>query len=159
MKDRDRQLTPERLLDVEALGSLDVFEVDAAKRGLQHLHCTDDLVRVLGVELDVENVDVGKTLEEHALALHHRLAGKRADVPQTQHRGPVGYHRHEVPLPRIVVGVLRVSFDSSAGNRDTGGVGQGQVSLGHTGLAGDDLELSLAAVTVVIERISFAYHG
>ena len=41
-------------------------------------------------ELDVEHVDAGELLEQHALAFHHRLGGQRADVAQAQHRGAVG---------------------------------------------------------------------
>ena len=39
VKNRDFEPFLELLFDVEALGSLDVLEVDAAKGGLQHLAC------------------------------------------------------------------------------------------------------------------------
>ena len=56
----------------------------------------DQLVRVALVDLDVEHVDAGELLEQHALAFHHRLAGERADVAQAEHRGAVGDHRDQV---------------------------------------------------------------
>ena len=62
-------------LDFEALGRLDVFEVDAAK-GLGDVdHGVDEFLRVFGVHLNVEHVDAGEGLQEQALAFHDRLAG------------------------------------------------------------------------------------
>ena len=84
------------LLDVEALGRLDVLEVDAAQRRLERGDDLDQLVGVLLGELDVEHVDAGELLEQAGLALHHRLAGERADVAQPQHRGAVGDDADEV---------------------------------------------------------------
>ena len=55
--------------DVEALRRLDVFQVDAAEGGLEDLAGADDFVRILGVELDVEDVDIGEALEEDAPCL------------------------------------------------------------------------------------------
>ena len=51
-----------------------------------------------GVELEVEDVDVGELLEEDSLALHHRLAGERADVAEAEHGGAVGDDGDEVAL-------------------------------------------------------------
>ena len=51
-------------LDLEAVGSLDVFEIDAAKRRFQQLAELDDLFGVVTIHFDVEDVDVGKTLEQ-----------------------------------------------------------------------------------------------
>ena len=45
------------------------------------------------VDLDVEHVDAGELLEQDGLALHHRLAGQRADIAQAEHGGAVGDHR------------------------------------------------------------------
>ena len=50
----------------------------------------------LGPDLEVEHVDVGELLEEVRLALHHRLAGERADVAEAEHRGAVGDDGDEV---------------------------------------------------------------
>jgi hypothetical protein len=50
------------------------------------------------VDLDVEAVDAGELLEEHGLALHHRLGGLGADVAEAEHGGAVGDHRDEVAL-------------------------------------------------------------
>ena len=52
------------------------------------------------VDLDVEHVDAGEFLEQHALAFHHRLAGKRADVAQAEHRRAVGDDADQVAARR-----------------------------------------------------------
>jgi hypothetical protein len=44
-------------LDLEALGRLDVLEVDAAERRLERADDVDELVRIALVELDVEAVE------------------------------------------------------------------------------------------------------
>ena len=83
-------------LDREAVGGLDVFEVDRAEGRLQR---ADDIGQFFGVglvHLDVETVDIGKFLEQDRLALHHRFGGQRADVAKAQHRRPVGDHRHQI---------------------------------------------------------------
>ena len=93
-----------RLLDVEALGRLDVLEVDAAEGRLERLDDPDDLVGVVRVQLDVEHVDVGEALEEDALALHDGLAGQRADVAEAEHGGAVADDGDEVALARVAIG-------------------------------------------------------
>ena len=76
VEDGDLHPRLELLLDVEALGRLDVLEVDAAERGLEAGDALDELVGVLLVDLDVEDVDVGEPLEEDGLSFHDGLAGR-----------------------------------------------------------------------------------
>ncbi len=59
-----------------------------------------ELVRVLFVDLDIEHVDVGEFLEQHALAFHDRLGRQRADVAKAQHGGAVGDHADQVAARR-----------------------------------------------------------
>ncbi len=64
--------------DLEAMRRGDVLQVDAAEgRGDAH-HRLDEILRVLGLDLDIEYVDVGEMLEQHRLAFHHRLARQGA---------------------------------------------------------------------------------
>ena len=72
------------LLDLEALRRFDVLEIDAADGWGQHLAESDHVFRLGGVDLQVEHVDVGEALEQHAFALHHRLAGQWTDVAQSR---------------------------------------------------------------------------
>ena len=82
-----------------------------------------DVVGILGAHLQVEHVEVGELLEEVPLALHHRLAGERADVAEAEHRGAVRDHGDEVPPRRVPIGVLGIALDLEARLGDPGGVG------------------------------------
>ena len=107
----------QRLFDVEALGRLDVFQVDAAEGGLEQLAGLDDFVGILRVQLDVEDVDVGEAFEQDTLAFHDRLAGQRADVAQAEHRGAVGDDGDQVALGGVMkasCGFFSISRQGSA---------------------------------------------
>jgi hypothetical protein len=96
VEDRDLHPFAQPGFDVEALRRLDVFQVDAAKSRLQRGDDVDQLVGIVLGDLDVEDIDAGELLEQHALAFHHRLAGQRPDVAQAEHRGAVGDDRDQV---------------------------------------------------------------
>src|SRR5262249_27108765 len=86
----DAHARMELALDVEALGRLDVLEIDTAEGGLE---AGDDLDQTVGIglgDLDVEDVDARELLEEAAFAFHDGLAGERADRAQTEDSGAVG---------------------------------------------------------------------
>src|SRR6185369_15794374 len=77
VKHRDVHALAQFALDVEAVRRLDILEIDAAEGRLQRRDHVDQFVQVvLLVDLDIENVDAGELLEQHALAFHHRLGGQ-----------------------------------------------------------------------------------
>jgi hypothetical protein len=117
-------------LDAEALGALDVLQIDAAEGDADVLDHRDDLVGVLGADLDVDGVDVAEALEQDGLAFHHRLGGQGPQVAQAQDRGAVGDHRHQVALGGVFVGHVRIGGDGVDRHGDAGRIGQGQVALG-----------------------------
>ena len=82
VEDRDVHHLLELLLDDEAVRRLDVLEVDAAERGSEVAHGRNEGVDIFGVDLEVDRVDVGKALEEHRLAFHHRLRRQRAEIAE-----------------------------------------------------------------------------
>jgi hypothetical protein len=137
----------------EAFGRLDVLEVDAAERRFEQLDGLDDEFGIGRVDFEVEHVDVREPLEEDGLALHHRLARERPDVPESQHRGAVGNHGHEVPPVGVPVRVGRILLDLEAGNRHAGRVGQRQVPLGFAGLGGNDLQFPRPPCGMVSQSI------
>ena len=92
------------LLDDEALGRLDVFEVDAAPALAEELDAVDELVRILGVHFEIDGVDIGEALEQHRLAFHHGLGGERAAIAEPEDRGAVGDDGDEIALGGVVVG-------------------------------------------------------
>ena len=100
---RDVHQLAQALLDDEAAGRLDVLEVDAAEGRPEQAHAVDEVVDVLGVDLEVDRVDVGEALEQDRLAFHHRLGAERAEIAEAEHRGAVRDHRDEVALGGVVV--------------------------------------------------------
>ena len=89
----------------------DVLKVDASEGGGDGLDGLDELLGVFLVDLDVEHIDAGIYLEQQSLTLHHGLAGEGAYIAESEHRGTVRNHGHEVALGGIVVGCLRVFLD------------------------------------------------
>ena len=71
------------LLNVEALRSLDVLQVDAAEGGGYAFHGLAELLGVFLVDLNVEHVDAAVNLEQQSLALHDGLAAHGANVAQS----------------------------------------------------------------------------
>jgi hypothetical protein len=71
MEYRDLHALLEARLDLEAFGTLDVLEVDAAEGRLQRRYRLHHALDGVGGDLDVEHVDPGKFLEQDRLALHH----------------------------------------------------------------------------------------
>ena len=109
------------------------------------------------VDLDVEHVDAGEFLEQDRLALHHRLAGERADVAEAEHRGAVGEHGDEI-LARGEVGrLVGVGDDRLAGEGDAGRIGEREVALVGERLGRGDLQLSGPRLAMVMQRVGFEF--
>ena len=149
---RDVEQLLEPLLDDEAVRCLDVLQVDAAEAGPQVAHAVDEGLHVLGIDQEVDAVDVGEALEEGALALHHRLGRLRPEVAEPQDGCAVGDHRHQVALVGVVVGRLRVLGYGEHRHRDARGVGKRQVALGGERLGRGDLELARLALGMELQR-------
>ncbi len=148
-------------LDVEALGRLDVLEVDAAERRLERDDHVDQLVGVALVELEVEDVDAGELLEQHALAFHHRLAGERTDRAEPEDRGAVRDHRDEVGARGERRGLGRVADDLLARRGDARRIGEREVPLVEQALGRGDRDLPGLRQPVIVERCfaDFLVHG
>jgi hypothetical protein len=155
VEDRDVAALLEAFLDLETLGRSDVLEIDAAEGRREELAETDDLFRVFAVDLDVEDIDVGKALEEHTFALHHRFAGHWADVAETEDGGAVGNHSNQVPLVGVLINQLGVAGDLKARFGDPGCVGQRKVALSDARLGRYDLGFSVSLAGVVGESLFF----
>ena len=149
---RDLHALSQRTLDVEAVGCLDVFEVDAAEGGLQRRDGVDQLVKVAFGQLDVEHIDARKFLEQHRLAFHHRLGCQRADVAQSQHGGAVGDDGNEIASGRVLVDIGWVGHDFLARGGDAGRISQRQVALVDQLLGRRDRHFAGGRKLVVFER-------
>jgi len=145
----DVQLPLQGLLDLEALGALDVLQIDAAKGGRDGLAGSNDAGGVVGVDADGEGVYAAELLEQHRLAFHDRQTGFGADVAQTQHSGAVGDNGYHVALEGVLIHILGVFLDLAAGLCHTGGVGGGQV------IAGGDLHLAHDAHLSLVGLVHF----
>ena len=96
VEDRDAHALGELALDVEALGRLDVFEVDAAQRRFERRDDVDQFVGIALGQLDVEHIDAREFLEEAALALHHRLGRQGTYVAEAEYGRTVGHDSDKV---------------------------------------------------------------
>ena len=138
-------------LDFKGLRGLDVFEVDATKRGRNGLHGGHKMIDVGGVHLNVEHVDVCEHLEQNALSLHDRLAGFRANVAEPKHCRAVADDGHQVPLGRVLVDILWLVRNGLARLRHAWTVRQAQVTLCAVGFGGDNLDFAPSLSSVVLE--------
>ena len=153
--DRDVHPLAQRLLDDEAFGRLDILKVDAAEARLHQLDRLDDPVDILGVELDVDRIDVGEALEQHRLAFHHRLGRERAEIAEPEDRGAVRDHRDEIALGGVIVGEVRIGGDGADRHGDAGRVSEAKVALGRHRLGRDDLDLARPRAGMEFERLGF----
>ena len=122
------------LLDHEALGRSDVFQVDAAEARLHQRDRVDERLGVFGREFDVDRIDVGEALEQHRLAFHYRLRSERAQVPHAEDRGTVRNDRDEVALGGVFPGGQRVLGDRLDRRGDSRRIGEAEVALGFDGM-------------------------
>ena len=146
---RDVHQLAQPLLDHEAFRRLDVLQVDAAEAG-EEAHRVHHVVDVLGVDLEIDAVDVGEALEQRDLALHHRLRRHRAEIAQAEHGGAVGHHRDHVALRGVVVGERRIALDVQAGLGHAGRIGEREVARGGDRLG--DARLQLAGSSGRMQR-------
>ena len=153
VEDRDVHLLAKLAFDLETLRRLDVLEVDAAEGRLERRDGRDHAVDLVGIDLDVEDVDAGELLEEDGLALHHRLGRQWADIAEAENRRSVRDDGDEVGSGRIVGCGVRVVTDGKAGGGDAGRIGERQVALVAERLGRLDLKFARARVTVEEEGL------
>ncbi len=149
---RDLHALAQLVLDVETFRRLDVLEIHAAQGRLQGGDHIDQLVRVALRQLDVEDVDAGELLEQHALAFHHRLGRQRPDVAETEHGGAVGDDAHEIGAGGQFARLSRVGDDGVAGRRHARRIGERQIALVGETLGGNYRDLAGGRVAVVFQR-------
>ena len=82
MEDRDITTLFQFILYIEALGPLYILKVYSSEGRCNRRDDIYEFIGVLFCNLDIKDIYVGKTLEEHPLALHYRFAGKGSSVTQ-----------------------------------------------------------------------------
>jgi hypothetical protein len=153
VEDGDVHQLAQSLLDDEAFGRLDVLEIDAAEGRPEIAHRVDELVGVLGVDLQIDRIDVGKALEQHRLALHHRLGGERAEIAKTEDGSAVGDHGNEIGTRGVVIGLGRILGDRQDRHGNARRIGQRQIALRRHRHGRDDLELARASFRMEQQRL------
>ena len=151
---RDLHSRAQQLFDDEAIGRLDVFEIDGAEAGLERRDDVGEFLRVCLRHLDVEHIDSGELLEENGLSLHHRLRRQRADVAEAEHGRTVADDGDEIAAGRVPRRVSRILDNGEAGLGHAGRVGERQVVLIGERLGGRDGEFSRPRELVIIERLT-----
>src|SRR6516164_697917 len=63
------------LFDMEALRRSDVFQIDPTYGRLEQLTKLNDILWIFRIHLEVEYINIRKTLEQHRLAFHHGFRG------------------------------------------------------------------------------------
>ena len=147
---RDIQLRFKAFFDFKTLGGGDVFQVDAPKSRLQNFYGPYKFVYILGVQLQVENIDIGVDFKQQAFALHYGFTCCRANVAQTQYRSSIGNHGDQVALGGVFVNGFGIGLNFEARLGYTGGIGQGQVALGSGFLGGNHFDFPRASFGVVM---------
>ena len=142
VKNRDVEEFAQLLFDNETVRRLDVFEIYPAKTRPEIADAVDEGVDIVGVDFQVDRIDIGKALEQDGLALHHRLRRQRAQVAEAENGRAVGDDAHQVAARRVVVGGARVFRDAPHRRGDAGRIGQRQVPLGRQRFGRRDLDLA-----------------
>ena len=142
-------------LYLEALGCLDILQVDTAKGGGDGLNRLDELLGVLLVHLYVEHVNAAINLEEQALALHYGLAADCTYVAKAQYGGTVAYHRHKVALAGVLVGIVGILLNLQTRLCHTWRVCQGKVGLCTVRFCGNYLYLARLALGMISQGSLF----
>ena len=155
VEDGDTHALAATFLDDETLRRLDVLQIDRAEGRLQAGDDVDHLLRVGGVEFDIEHIDVGELLEQNRLAFHHRLRGERPDRAEPEHRGAIGDHGDQVLAGRQGGDFRGILGDRLARGGDTGRIGKRQIVLIAERLAGENGQLSRDRITVIVQRHLF----
>ena len=148
MKDRDLHPGLQLLLDLEALGTLDILKIDPAESRLQRRNRLDYAFDGVGGDFDIEHVDAGKFLEQDRLAFHDRLGCERADIAETEHGRAVGHHGDQIGAARQRGGLGRVGDDLLAGCSDARRISERQIALVGERLGRLDFEFAGTRETV-----------
>ncbi len=89
--------------------------------------------------------------KQHTLAFQYRFTGQRPHVTQSQYRGAIGDHGHQVALAGVFVRGRRVFGDFTHRFRHAWRIGQRQLGLGAAGLCRCDTQFSRQRPGMIFE--------
>ena len=135
MPDGDLGFLAQGVEDVKTLGVRNIFQVDAAKTGLQQHDGIDDGVRVFGVEHDGDTIYAAQVFVQQGLAFHDGQACFGADISQAQHAGTIADHSNGIPLVGVLVYLLGIFGNGATGSCNPRCVPDGKViEIAHAAL-------------------------
>ncbi len=150
MENRNVHQFAQALLDDEAVGRLDIFQIDAAERRSEIAHRIDEGIDIGRIDLKIDGIDIGEALEQHSLAFHHRLGCERTQIAEPENGGAVRNDSDEIALGRIVIGAGGVFSDCLHRHGNARRIGERQIALRGHGLGGVDLQLARATLRVKV---------
>ena len=161
VEDRNIHGGLEGFFNDKAFRGLDVFEVDTAEGRFESFHHADELTGSRGLQAEVINVNVGKDLEQHALAFHDRFAGFRPDIAKAKHGSTVGNNGNEIGTAGVFTDQLFIFSNSVARFGNTGRIGEGKVFLGFAGLYRNNFQFAATGGAMVLKSFfaSVKCHG
>ena len=142
VEDGDVHHLAQLLLDDEAFRCLDVLQIDAAEGRPEIAHRVDEGVRILRIDLEIDRIDIGEALEQHRLALHHRLGCKSTEIAKPEDGGAVRDHGDQIAARGIIERARRVLGDRLHRNCDARRIGERQVALRRHRLGRVDFQLA-----------------
>ena len=91
------------ILNIEALRSLDILQVDTAEGRGDLLHCFAELLGVFFIHLNIEDVNTAVDLEKQSFSFHHGLTAHGTDVTQSEYGCTVTDDCHQITFIGIFV--------------------------------------------------------
>ena len=147
--DRDIQFVLQATFDLEGFGCLDIFQVYPPESRCDPFDRIDELVHILGVDLNVEHINVGKYLKEQTLPFHDRLGSLGSNITQPQNCSTIRDHCDQVALVGVAIDVVRLLLYLQARLGYSGRIGKGKIPLSRVLLGRNDLYLSRTGFSVV----------
>ena len=86
MKNRNVHPFFQRLFNDEAIRRGDIFQIDAAKGRFKKFDRINETLRIFGLHLDIDRVDVGEAFEQHRFAFHHGLGCQCTQIAHAKDR-------------------------------------------------------------------------
>ena len=159
MKDGNVHQFAQPAFDDEAFRCLDILKVDAAEGGAEIAHAVDEFVDIFRIDFEIDGIDIGKALEEHGFALHHRLGGECSKIAKPKDGRAIGNDRHHIAARGVIVGGFRIGGDCLDWHSHTRRIGQRQVALRCHRLGRGNLQLAGTAAAMEVQRFLLRHRG
>ncbi|OPY14478.1 MAG: hypothetical protein A4E74_02361 [Syntrophus sp. PtaB.Bin075] len=127
MENGDIEFLFQALLDFEAAGRGNVFQIDPSETGGNPFYSLDDFFRIFCIQADGEGVNAAEAFEQYGFPFHDRQRGFRTDIPEPEDGRSVGDDRNGVFSDGQIIGSFDILRNSEGYPRDAGGIGHGQV--------------------------------